>query len=106
MVTLTGIAVEWLATGALLLVLGALVKFKQWAFLIAGYDESSPVPKEVASNLVGNTVLRLGVALLVVGGIASLTTLPEYMSTIITVVVVLAVVRLLYRLNTYTPAEA
>lgn len=100
------LAVEWLAVGALLFALGALIKVAGWTFLIAGYDESSPIPEEVAADMVGNTVIRVGVALLAVGAAASLTTLPGYVSPLVGVAVALDLARLLYRLNTYAPAES
>jgi hypothetical protein len=99
-------AVEWLASGAVLVALGALIRFGGWTFLIAGYDESSPVPKHVAASLVGNTVLRLGAAVFAFGVLAAVTTLPEYAGAVLGVAIVLAVVRMLYRLNTYTPDAA
>lgn len=100
------VAVEWFAVGALLAALGALIKFRRWTFLIAGYDRTSPVPEEVAANIVGNTVLRIGVVAGVIGAIFTFTTPPSYLATIFAAVVLVAVARLLYRLHTYTPDGA
>jgi hypothetical protein len=102
----TSVAVEWFAVGALLVALGALIKFRQWTFLIAGYDRTSSVPEEVAADLVGNTVLRIGVAAGVIGAFVTFTSAPSYLGTIFEVVVLVAVARLLYRLHTYTPNGA
>lgn len=96
-------SVEWLASGAVLVALGALIRFGGWTFLIAGYDESSPVPKEVAASMVGSTVLRLGIAVVAFGVLAAVSALPEYAGAALGAVVLLAVGQLLYRLNTYTP---
>ena len=103
---LPSIAVEFLGAGALLLVLGYLIRFREWTFLLAGYDETSPVPAEVAANVAGNTVLRIGVAALVVGGAYAVANPPAYLSGIFAAIVVLDVARLIYRLNTYSPDGA
>jgi hypothetical protein len=99
---LSATAVGYLGAGALLLVLGYLIRFREWTFLIAGYDATAEVPSSVAASITGNTVLRIGIAAVVVGLAFAVTDPPALTSTIYTVVV-LAVVRLLYRLNTYTP---
>lgn len=96
-------AIEWLASGAVLVALGALIRFGGWTFLIAGYDESAPVPEEVAASMVGATVLRLGIAVVAFGVLAALSMLPPYAGLALGAVVLLAVGQLLYRLNTYTP---
>jgi len=96
-------SVEWLAVGAVLSALGALITFGGWTFLIAGYDESTPVPEDVAATMVGNTVLRLGVALLAVGAVGAVSGVPSFAGPLLAVVIVVAVGRLLYRLNTYDP---
>ncbi|WP_240728566.1 class I SAM-dependent methyltransferase [Halobellus limi] len=54
--------VEWLVAGGHLTVLGALIRFRGWTFLLAGYDETSRVPDDVAQQVAGNTVLRVGIA--------------------------------------------
>ena len=99
-------SIEWLAVGAVLTVLGALIKFGGWTFLIAGYDDSTSVPEDVAANMVGNTVVRLGVAILAVGAIGAVSSVPSFAGPLLAVVIAIAVVRLLYRLNTYDPDAA
>ncbi|MFB6083358.1 MAG: hypothetical protein ABEJ94_03840 [Halorientalis sp.] len=100
---LPSIAVEYFGAGALLLVFGYLIRFREWTFLLAGYDETSPVPAAVAASVAGNAVLRIGVAALVVGGAYAVADPPSVLSAIFTVAVLFEVARLLYRLNTYTP---
>lgn len=100
------IAVEWFGVGALLVALGALVKFRQWTFLVAGYDRTSPVPDEVVADVVGNTVLRIGLAAIGLGVAFTLVDPPSYLATIFEVAVLVAVARLLYRLHTYSPSDA
>ena len=106
MPALESLAVEWLAAGALLVVLGALIKFRGWTFLLAGYDQTSEVPDEVVSDVAGNTVLRIGLATVAFGVIFSVSSPPSYLGVVFEVVVVLAVLRLLYRIRTYTPDDA
>lgn len=100
-------AAAWLGAGALLVVVGYLVRFQGWTFLLAGYDDpTSPVPDEVVAEIAGNTILRIGLASLGLGAVVVLADTPEYLSTVFAVAIVLAVARLVYRLNTYTPTEA
>lgn len=103
---LTSAAVEWLAVGAVLAAVGALIKFRQWTFLIAGYDRTSPVPEEAVADIAGNTVLRIGLAAVAVGAVFAFADPPSYLGAVFGVVVVLAVARLVYRLNTYAPENA
>jgi len=103
---LPSIAIEFLGAGAFLLVLGYLIRFREWTFLLAGYDETSPVPSEVAASVAGNTVLRLGLAAVVVGGAFAVADPPAYLSGVFAALVVLEIGRLLYRLNTYSPDGA
>jgi hypothetical protein len=55
---------------------------------------------------VGNTVLRLGAAVFAFGVLTAVTSLPEYAVSLFGVVILAAVVRMLYRLNTSTPDAA
>lgn len=97
------IAIEWLAVGVVLTVAGSLIKFLGWTFLLAGYDETSSVPDEVISDMAGNTVLRIGLATIAFGIIASVVDIPSYLPLVFELVILIAVLRLLYRLHTYAP---
>ncbi|WP_311172291.1 hypothetical protein [Halobellus ordinarius] len=59
MAALASKAGEWLVAGGLLTVLGVLIRFRGWTFLLAGYDETSRVPDDVVQQTGGNTVLRV-----------------------------------------------
>lgn len=96
-------ALKWLAVGGLLMTAGVLIKFRGWTFLLAGYDETSPIPDDVMQDMAGNTVLRVGIAVFVVGILASVTNPPSYIGVLVEAVIVLDVLRLLYRLNTWSP---
>lgn len=48
----------------------------------------------------------VGTLLVAIGALFTFTTPPSYLATIFAAVVLVAVVRLLYRLNTYTPDGA
>jgi hypothetical protein len=106
MLWLSSGAVGWLATGALLAAIGALIKYRGWTFLVAGYDETASIPEDVVANVAGNTALRIGIALVAVGVVNVVTSPPSYFSLLVTGAIVLAVFRLIYRLNTYTPSAA
>jgi len=107
MPTLGPLAIEWLASGALVTILGALIKFAGWTWLLAGYSESSSsVPDDVVQDMAGNTLLRVGIAIFVFGMLASVMNPPSYLDLVVGAVIVLAVLRLIYRLNTQPPQTA
>lgn len=54
-------------------------------------------------NVAGNTVLRVGIAVFVVGLLESVTNPPSYLGVLVGAAIVLDVLRLLYRLNTWSP---
>lgn len=98
---------QWVAVGAFMALLGGLMKFAGWTWLLAGYSKStSPVPDEVVQDMAGNTLLRIGIALLVVGVLTAVTTLPSYFGLVVAAAIGLAAVRLLYRLNTWSPSQS
>ncbi|WP_218128612.1 DUF3784 domain-containing protein [Halopenitus persicus] len=99
-------ALQWLGVGSVLLIAGALIRFRGWTFLIAGYDETSSVPEEVVADVVGNAVLRIGVAAIALGVLMAITDVPSYLPAVFGVIILLAVARLIYRLRTYTPSNA
>lgn len=96
-------AIHWLAVGGLLVVAGGLIKFFGWTFLLAGYDETSSIPDDVLAKMAGNTVLRIGLAAIVFGIIASIADLPSYLTLVFEGAILVVVLRLLYRLHTYSP---
>lgn len=107
MIDWTSIAIEWIASGALVTALGALIKFAGWTWLLAGYSEStSPVPDDVVRDIAGSTIIRVGIAVLVVGVVASVVTLPSSVAPAVLAFVLLAVLRLLYWLNIEQPQAA
>jgi hypothetical protein len=95
----------WVSAGILLVIIGTLIKFRGWTFLVAGYDEFSSVPANTVANLAGNTILRIGIAALVLGGLIAITEITPYLPTVFGVIVLLDVARLIYRLNTYSPSN-
>jgi hypothetical protein len=100
-------ALQWLGAGALVTLLGVLVKFVGWTGLLAGYSGStSPVPDRLVRDITGNTVLRIGIALLGAGALAAVTDPPSSLDLVVAAVVVLAVARLVYRLNTWSPPQS
>jgi len=97
---------EWLAVGGLLTVAGALIRFRGWTFLLAGYDGTAPVPDDVVREVAGNTVLRVGIPVLAVGVLAAVTTPPSYLGPLVGAAVVLDVLRMIYRVRTWSPRAA
>jgi hypothetical protein len=101
MIELSAVALEWLAVGALVTIAGGLIKFRGWTFLIAGYDASTPVPEAVAREMAGNTILRVGIAVLAFSVLSTVTNPPTFLSAVIGVAIVVDVLRLIYRANAY-----
>ena len=92
MAPLDALALEWLASGLFVTILGVLIKFAGWTWLLAGYSEStSPVPDDVVQDIAGNTILRVGIAVLLISVLASIIELPPYFNTGIGAVIVVAV---------------
>lgn len=106
MIELSSGTLSWFAAGILLLILGVLIRFRGWLFLLAGYDESASVPDDVIQNIAGNTVLRISIAAFVVGTLMSLMNPPSYLGALVGGVIVLDVLRMIYRLNTWSPQAA
>ena len=99
-------AFEWLAVGVLLTFAGALIKFRGWMFLLAGYDETGEISDDVVQNIAGNSVLRVGLAVFAIGILVSVTNPPSYLGVLVGAGIVLAVLRMIYRLNTWSPRTA
>lgn len=93
-----------LLAGLGIVVLGYLIKYREWTVLIAGYDTSSDVPRTVAADIVGNLAIRVGVATAAFGVLAALVSIPEAVAVVFVAVVGLGAVRAIYRLRTYRPA--
>lgn len=99
------IAVEWLAAGGIVVVLGYLVRFRQWTFLLAGHDGQSAVPEDVIAEMAGNTLLRTGLAVFGLGIVFTFRTPPQLLVYLVEAAIAVAVIRMLYKLNTYSPAN-
>jgi hypothetical protein len=95
---------SWFVVGGVLLVFAYLVRVREWTFLIAGYDDSVDVPREIAASIVGNLLARVGVASFLVGITAAMTTGGldvTNLSFVFAVVVTIDSLRAVYKLNTY-----
>lgn len=98
-----GGALEWLVAGTLLVLAGALVKFRGWTFLLAGHDSTAAVPEAVVADVAGSTVLRVGIATAALGAVMLQTELPSRLRLLFGALVVVAVLRMVYRVRTYSP---
>lgn len=96
-------AVQAVGTGVVVVLIGYLIRFRQWTVLIAGYDASSPLADEVIADIVGSSLLRIGVATIAWGVLEALTTPPNYLGLIFAAAVLLEIGRVLYRIHTFTP---
>jgi len=106
MPSLGSMPLEWLASGAFVILLGGLIKFAGWTWLLAGYSEStSSVSDAVVQDVAGNTILRVGIAVFAIGVLATVMALPAYLEPIVGVVILVDVGRMIYRLNTWSPAQ-
>lgn len=102
MIELSSSALEWAVVGCLLTIAGALIKFRGWTFLLAGYDESSSIPDDVVQNVAGNTILRIGIAVLAVGVLESTMRPPPSLGVLVGTAIALDVLRMVYRVNTWS----
>lgn len=86
--------------GVGLLVLGSLIRFRQWTFLIAEYNESTDIPRAVAATLVGNFFLRVGIVALVFGYVLTQAYASPWLAPLFGILVTLDTGRLVYRFST------
>jgi hypothetical protein len=93
-------------SAAVLLAFGYLIKFQGWTFLVAGYDASTEIPAEYVGDVVGSTFLRLGIALLAYAAVVAVGAETRLFELLFWGVFVLAIARMLYRVNTYTPERS
>ncbi len=90
----------FLIVATLMGVVGYLIRFRRWAWLIAGYNTSSPATKETydlpeLTSGVGNFAFLIA-GLLVVAGVGDLLGLPWLMKTALVLLVVLALGFIVY----------
>lgn len=95
-----------LLAGLAILGLGYLIKYREWTVLIAGYDESTDLPRPVAADIVGSLAIRIGIATALFGVLAAVVSVPEAIAAAFLAIVVFGVARAIYRLQTYRPAPA
>lgn len=86
--------------GATILVVGYLIRFREWTFLVAGYDPGAGVDPEYVARVVGNTVIRVGLATLAVGVVAAFGVTSPFVWAAFAVAVAIAVARTVYRVRT------
>lgn len=91
--------------GIAISLLGYLIKTQEWAWLIAGYNESTAAPKSVAADIIGTAYLWSGGLIAAVGLLNVVISVPEIVIIGLVVVVLAAVARAIYRLNTWSPAN-
>lgn len=100
--TLSEPTLATLVVGIGVLVLGYLIKFRGWTFLLAGYDPSAVTEEEALADLAGGTILRIGLAVIVFGGISAAGLTTPIIEGVFAIVIILAVAQLIYRSRAYT----
>jgi len=93
--------VPWVAAATVLFAVGYLTRVRGATALVAGYDESSDVPADVATRAVGNLTLGVGVATVACGVAVAATGAADRLALAVTAVVLLATAWTVYRLATY-----
>lgn len=89
-------------SGIGVLILGYFIKFHGWTFLLAGYDPNAITDEEGLADLAGGTIMRIGLAVIIFGGIAAARLTTPIVTAIFTVVILIATGRLIYRARRYT----
>ncbi|QLH76213.1 DUF3784 domain-containing protein [Halosimplex rubrum] len=97
---------ESIAIGGALAAVGYLIAVRGWTFLVAGFDRTSAADPEAVGDIVGNAVIRVGVALAVVGALAAAGRAPDLLYTALAAVILLVVARTLYRVNVVVPRQS
>lgn len=72
---------------------GALIRYRGWTCLLAGYDETSRVPDNVVQQVAGNTVLRVGIAVFAFDLFTAVTNSPAFLDIVIGGAILVAVLR-------------
>jgi hypothetical protein len=93
--------VATIVVGVGILILGYLIKFRGWTFLLAGYDPDAITDEDAVADLAGGTIMRISIAVIVFGAITATGTTTPVLETIFGVVILVAVARLIYRMRKY-----
>jgi len=91
--------------GSVFVVFGYLLAVHEWAFLVAGYDDSSGIPREVVTDMVGRFALLVGLATIGFGAILRGSGAFDRYGPVFAVIVFLATFGLIYRLNAHARRE-
>jgi hypothetical protein len=93
--------VATIVVGVGILILGYLIKFRGWTFLLAGHDPNNVTDEDALSDLAGGTVLRVGIVVLVFGGLVAAGLTTPILETAVAVAILIVVVRYIYRARKY-----
>jgi hypothetical protein len=94
--------VTTIVVGIIVLILGYLVKFRGWTFLLAGYDPTRITDEDALADLAGGTLLRIGLVIISFGGLAAVGLTSPLIESLVAVAILIAVARLIYRSRRYT----
>lgn len=74
--------------------------------MLVGYNKSTaPISDDPVRDVAGNTILRIGKVVLVIGALASVMNLPTYLTVIVGGAIVVDVHRMLCWFNQKAPAQ-
>jgi hypothetical protein len=93
--------VSIIVVGFGILILGSLVKYQGWTFLLAGHNPSNVTDEEAIADLAGGTLLGISLVIIVFGGLVATGFTPPILETVVTVVILIAVAQYVYRARTY-----
>ncbi|EMA46761.1 DUF3784 domain-containing protein [Halococcus saccharolyticus] len=86
------------------LVLGYLIKFRGWTFLLAGYDPNAVTDEAALADLAGGTIIRIGLTVVVFGIVTAVGATSSLLDTVFAIAILVAAVRLVYRVRKHTTA--
>ncbi|EMA55667.1 MULTISPECIES: DUF3784 domain-containing protein [Halococcus] len=84
------------------LVIGYLIKFRGWTFLLAGYDPTAVTDEAALADLAGGTIIRISLAIVVFGIVTAVGATSSLLETLFALAVLVAAVRLVYRIRKHT----
>jgi hypothetical protein len=92
--------VSIIVVGVGILILGYLVKYREWTFLLAGHTPSNVTDEEALADLAGETLLGISFVIIGFGGLVATGFTTPFLETVVTVVILIAVAQYVYRART------
>lgn len=87
--------------GIAILIAGYLIKFQGWTFLLAGHNPDNVSDEDALADLAGGTVLRVGIVVLILGGLIATGLATPILKIVVGIAVVIMIARYIYRAREY-----